>query len=470
MKARVIGGLMAIAAICATAPADSIAQLRGAGGEIRIAALDLDGVTPADAVQGGPISLGRIRAVAGDLAPAFETVRATAELVWRAESRLARGDVVAAEPLFEQLAEQYRGRAGVTASSVARGLLACRLARGAHTDAVTAWLRWLAAGGQAAPTLNAVEPRLSGALVGDLPPIWLDLPAVRAWVTSERPGDEVLAAFEKGRAAVSRLPLHQQLHAVYWLAAASETGQTRGVPELRPDNAPDLVAAKVFMAQTSNASVRALAREQLLEMMNTTAETPWVEAWVRVAVGRSLLREADPLEQKRGILQLLRLAARPVQANPRADQYLTAVALAEAAMALARTGDDRAARVLAVELEQRFPRSVALGLAPVQALLRADETRNPEQPTGHADGQGTSAGEMVPITPLTAESPSSSDDQSVPPEQREPASEPEQRPPPPDPGAPGGPRPGEPSPAPPTVIPILPPIPLSPAPGKDSTP
>ena len=49
--------------------------------------------------------------------------------VWRARTRLARGDHVTAEPLLERAAGDYLGGAGPMSASIADGLLRCRLRR-----------------------------------------------------------------------------------------------------------------------------------------------------------------------------------------------------------------------------------------------------------------------------------------------------------------------------------------------------
>ena len=58
-----------------------------------------------------------------------------AEDLWRARSRLQRGDARLAEDLFVRLFEHYRGQTHETARVVAEGLLRCRIAHGANTAA-----------------------------------------------------------------------------------------------------------------------------------------------------------------------------------------------------------------------------------------------------------------------------------------------------------------------------------------------
>jgi hypothetical protein len=81
----------------------------------------------------------------------------------------------------------------------------------------------------------------------------------------------------------------------------------------------------------------------------------WEEAWCRVAIGRSLLRETDIREQRMGLVAMLHVPARFGDQLP----ALSALVLTEVAAELERMGDAAGAARLRIELEQ-------LGWQPVQ--------------------------------------------------------------------------------------------------------
>jgi hypothetical protein len=66
-----------------------------------------------------------------------------AEQLWRARTRVERGDFASAEPLLDALASGgAEGFTGPSAALVHESLLRCRLHRGSVTGAVWAWLDW----------------------------------------------------------------------------------------------------------------------------------------------------------------------------------------------------------------------------------------------------------------------------------------------------------------------------------------
>ena len=78
----------------------------------------------------------RVRQVEGEHADAAQAFAELSDVAWRARTRLERGDVTLAQPLFEELFETYDGVDGPTALIVAQGLLQCRLATLAQPAAV----------------------------------------------------------------------------------------------------------------------------------------------------------------------------------------------------------------------------------------------------------------------------------------------------------------------------------------------
>lgn len=291
----------------------------------------------------------RVLEVRGEHAEEARAFARISESAWRAASRLERGDVPSAEPLFERLFVTYQLSQGPTAASVCEGLLRCRLQRNAHTLAVSAWLSWLHARRQgdgpqwyqrrAWPlgegTGIAIDEETG--LIGDLPPIWLDLPAVRVFAAS--PLD-----------TSSFGPREQALAGLYRHAALVETGVSEPMPRLESSDETVRLVWDIVAAQSPVEGERAAGRKAV-EARLRREPGGWLDAWLRLARARSLVREADPEQQRRGVIELVRVRV----AHDRDDPYLAGLALAQAAVSLRALGEERGASELRRELLDSFP-------------------------------------------------------------------------------------------------------------------
>lgn len=383
------------------APESSAVVLRGPGApaESGVASLDVDGVTFAD---GRTLSWDRVLRVTGPLAVDFDKFRDTAERAWRARSRLERGDAIGAEPIFEDLFAQYAGHRGPTARVIAEGVLRCRLKRGVQTGAIAPWLAWMRASESARADLPQ-QPELLELIVGgtplldsqtllvpSLPPIWLGTPATQALARTD------LAKRAGGQETATR---SIALANLFQRAARFEAGllptdlpSSLGVP---PDAGLSLVS-DIVEARCADDATRKKARAALTERLQRRAPQ-WMEAWIRVGIGRSLLRETSEDERLLGVAELLHLPARMERVNP----YLTGIALAESAVTLSRMGEVKLAAILRDELIDRFPGHPALEWEPIRAwgpvstgttsehstdsvdsLKNSDKNANPETKTG----------------------------------------------------------------------------------------
>jgi hypothetical protein len=291
----------------------------------------------------------RVRRIAGDGESDAIAYADVADALWRARTRLERGDFVAAEPLFERYFEEYRGKAGPTAAVVAEGLLRCRIRRAAHIAAVEPWLALLAArqSEQVTPWhrpewaseagLGSVIDPATG-LSPSLPPIWLNWPSVGAWARSAP------AVYEGERAA--------QLASLYLISAQHEAGIPAAVPS-GPISDPGVrIVWEIVASRAGDEAQRSNARSRLRDRLRPPGQgadpTPaWLEAWCRAAIGRSLVLEQDPEQRRLGVIELLHVPARFSATHP----YLAGIALAEASATLASLGDDAGAEVLRQELE-----------------------------------------------------------------------------------------------------------------------
>ncbi|NNM25325.1 MAG: hypothetical protein HKO59_04960, partial [Phycisphaerales bacterium] len=270
--------------------------------------------------------------------------RDDATRLWRARTRVERGDTALAEPLLERLFETYRGQTNETALVIANGLLRCRLARGAHASAVL-------------PALEVIRLRRAGfetESYRNLPPV-ID-PATQlapqlapAWIPG-RPLetlDRDLATYDPGNddvvAAMARLYHH---------AVRTTLGRPDDPVTLDGDvgRHPGIVRLGLLVACTDpDSDQRNAARRRLLEELD--GWPAWAQAWARFGRGVSLLQEPGDGRRRRGMVELLHLPARYGREVP----FLTGLALARVAEASRADGETETAAVLEAELVRRFP-------------------------------------------------------------------------------------------------------------------
>ena len=321
------------------------------------------------------LSWDQVKLVQGPLqadAQAFEVI---ADKAWRARSRLERGDLVAAEPIFEDLFHQYAQKAGPTTAVIAGGLLRCRLARGAQTAAVQAWLSWVLATGSSVSASNPADalPESVGAEVSrlvdpatglspSLPPLWLSTTAVQVFASSDLPPSDRAKGTTPSEPARSSL-IEERVRTLLELYVQSARADC-GLMSKEPAKLPDIpassdvgvrVVADMLRARLGEPPARKEARKALTERLNAKTP-PWLQAWCRVAIGRSLLAEPDVEQQRMGVVTLLIVASR---SSP-TDAYINGLALADAVLGLAKLGDDAGAALLAGELADRFAGHPAL--------------------------------------------------------------------------------------------------------------
>lgn len=355
-NANLAWGLACVFTVRAWGAADATVVLRGGvpAPQGTVVSVDAAGVSmdlPGEQVQRVVLSWDKVASVQGvEGASDFVGV---AEVAWRARSRLARGDAVGAEPLFETLFTKYEGQQGATAGVVASGLLRCRLSRQAQAAAVGAWLALVASGEQETvfdtPSLVAdgiVVPAMMDAqtgLVPNLPPIWVASPAVDALATKPRTTPSSAPNAVAPRADV--------LSDLFRASAASTMGRTVTLPA-RSDDPGVALVWDVVAATAGNAQERAQARKNLnARLTGDTLPPQWEEAWCRVALGRSQSMDGDEEERLRGLVNLLHVPARLEPVSP----YLAGVALVDAARVLERRGDVEGAGRVWRELAERFP-------------------------------------------------------------------------------------------------------------------
>lgn len=313
-----------------------------------------------------------VRDLTGPHAEEAEPFLRLAKLAWRARTRLERGDAVSAEPMFEELYPVYEGMSSEMSSMVSEGLLRCRLRRSAQTAAIRPWLAFLVserAGPYHSRMVGTLRPACDeeSGLVPSLAPVWLHTPAVEAFARSE----PIVVWDQAGSIGPRRAEI---LETLYRHAARFECGLELGASGLDltksdvSDEGLRLVHA-IVMARCGDVEERVAARKTLESIRDETldegSERAWIEAWCRLGIGRSLLREPDRESQRQGIIELLHLPARYGTSQP----YLAGVALAESALALDALGDTAGASSLFAELRDRYSSHAVTNLDAVRSRL-----------------------------------------------------------------------------------------------------
>lgn len=350
MMHRSLRPFCASALLFAPAPSGAQVELRGQREVIEgeIVSIGVDGVD----VRGvGLIAWDRVRSVQGEYSGLFEReFRAYADDAWRARTRLARGDFVSAEPIFERLFATFAWRQGPTARGVCDGLLRCRLRRNAQASAISPWLSLLHSAG---PRSGGMLDPNTG-LIPSLPPFWLPGTATERFAV-EIPSD---AGAE---------PRLSELARWYELAAAFESGRSVELPGPGVEDRGLALVRAIVSARAGDERTRRLARDAL-RLRAESEQGTWVEAWCLAGIGRSLLREGDPRSVREGIVALLQVPARFERDLP----FLAGLCLAEASAALhALLGDREGAARVAQELATRLPGHPALAWTPVRDLVSA---------------------------------------------------------------------------------------------------
>lgn len=354
-----------------SAEPDVIVRRNGAGTiECRIIIIDDAGVTIRTGTGGSDlISWDRIREVRSDrMEDQVKSMRPIAEMIWRARSRLERGDTWLAEPLFDELFARYRGQSNDMALLVAEGLLRCRLARQAHASAII-------------PVLEMTRLRRRGMTheaYAMLPSIWheeLELCTALPPFWVEREGVEhmqrALEEYDAGEDEVTTA-----LATLYGTAMSMSRGENPPLPRTiaLPRHPGIEFLRDLLAARLGDPERRTAAQVRLLRAVDDWPE--WTEAWARYTIGTTLIEEQEPELIDRGLVQLAHVAARFGSTQP----YLAGAALWHMAVAL-EARDVDVARSLQLELEQRFPHHPVLDArAPGGATVQFSPNRQWNRP------------------------------------------------------------------------------------------
>ncbi len=378
---------------CATADAQVLwrAQRPPVVGEV--VNVSSEGVTVKAAEGEGTRLIGwqSVRAVEGPLATPAARFTPDADALWRIEQRVARGDYrlteMVAEPRYRAMVEGGR-LAGPSAALVAEAVLRCRLARGFTTGAIipaldlaravqgvdtSAWIGWSPRG------VEVQDPRWREGPVIDTatllcpwtPPIFERSQASRGLVALLETKDWVRLRGDVGSAGEAGVIAELYRWAVEAEVQDRPAGAEIDLPGRDSEHPGVKVVRWVLESRYGSETQRRAARTALLQKINEeirrqaldesaasgdselSANVPprWLEAWCRMAVGRSLLVEADAALKRQGVIQLLHVPARF------ADRYpsLAILSLRLAESGLREMGDATGAGSLRAEIVRIDP-------------------------------------------------------------------------------------------------------------------
>lgn len=394
LLATLVAGVATVV-LAGTSHADTI-ERRGREPALRgkVEGVDEDGVrfrSELGATQ--VIPWDRVRSVdSGSFETIVRSQMAVAEQLWRARSRVERGDTEQAEPLLERLFTTYQGRTSETALVVAEGLLRCRLARADQALAVLPWIEVLRLrrGGIETSSYASLPPVIDPetGLAPLLPPVFMDDPSsqrIREELRriSTAPGTDPAVAELAGLYALAMpLAANGALPVSPSLPALTEPVSGKAA---RPEDPAAALVRLVLAAQQSDQPTREAARQRIDQLLATAAPSggaggsgasgtavlsqAWSDAWLRFFGGSSRLRDSDGGMRRRGVVELLHVPARDARQLP----FLSGVALWLAASAVERDGDAGSSAVLRRELDIEFPahplrRSAPPGVEPIQPV------------------------------------------------------------------------------------------------------
>ncbi len=289
------------------------------------------------------IKLGTGLALQDQLSDRLERARK----IWRARSRLQRGDHALAEPLFAELFKSDPARNTETDLIIAEGLLRCRLERGAMEDALLPAMevsRLLKQGvrtdrySNLVPVADPEQP-----LCHYLAPVWADDSKVSRLIRSLEEWDSG-GDVELSRVANQYLFLLQNPTG---LVSIDEDDVI--MPFYEDEDAGSELLYWSVLSRDGRPDVR--RRTRLIMKTRLDRRPDWQKAWLHFLLGLSLLEEDGDGLRRQGLVQLAWLPARYAREQP----YLSGIAMAIMADELAREGDVDSARLLIAELKEQFP-------------------------------------------------------------------------------------------------------------------
>lgn len=431
----------------AGAHAETVVTLRGGKGSVRGDVMSMTGSGLAIRSGGNVTNImwGRVATVTGDAEAEFAAGYAKlADGLWRIEARAARGDYDGAEVLYEKLdaAGVLKAATGPSQRRLQETLTGLRLARGFVTGGMKNYLQAIAAtatltatgedagageGGAVSMGSAVIDPATG--LCPSLPPVLNPgLSGGAAAALARWPGWDELIALPGTAGEVARWYQAEALVAAGQRPAMLDLAVVAPAPGegAGATGGPEVLVRNMVVAAHGNAEQRKAARNWLQRKLSAelsrskaaaTASPPggtgasgtgagnsaaggagtaddaaadrgWIEAWCRLGIGRSYLRETEAGDRRKGLLELMYLPAVYSERLP----LPTAMGLVEAAAELDKLGDGESARTLRADVQKLIP----------GAALEATPASGDAGTGGGGGGTGTpysSGGGAMPLVP-----------------------------------------------------------------------
>jgi hypothetical protein len=365
IHARAMSALAAVAFACAAASSTYAqvaialrggeADLNAVSAEASVRGLEIVVATGRGTTRSEVLPWDRVRSVtlATGRHPAFDYL-ATAEELWRARIRVARGDTRLAAPILAKHWITYRDLDGATAQLVAEGWLRCALADGDSANVIDAWIACMRHQAAGAETRFLELPALLDASTGLLPTLSPFAPSgIRASVIARC---DAAIARSSGSQSSTRVDAATTLQRFTRLARAADlTAALNAAPESAPSNGGKSAAsqaARVLEALEAIATAvdaRALDRATA-EFDRAFAEPkPFLAAWRLAAIGAGKARLARAAAEPDRVAALaaaaLELLAVPASRLDPAG-VVDAYAVESAAILMREAGDAQTAEQL----------------------------------------------------------------------------------------------------------------------------
>jgi len=264
---------------------------------------------------------------AGRPTPALDIFLQRGHVLWRAKSRLLRGDVHLAEQLFATSFANLVGTDGFDARLASEGLLRCTLSRGELAKAVHPWFETARLSeldvAEPFPTLERVlDPTTM--LCPHLPPIWMEN---RALIQATSSYANVAQRTTASIARLLSLPMMDD-----------DPSPVEGVDD-------PYFLSLIILASNGESK----ARETLSQRVD--AMVPWKQAWSHYFLAIGYLAEQSSDARTKGMLYLAKVAAKSRSIQP----WLAGASMIRLSDELARDGFIEKSRRIMDEAKRYFP-------------------------------------------------------------------------------------------------------------------
>lgn len=230
-----------------------------------------------------------------------------ADDAWRAHTRLARGDTIGAQEIYEQLKSDYLWKAGPQSADVSLGLTRCRIDSQRPVAAIQPMLSWYVStmydDADSIGEIEGFDPTYR--VMVDLPPVFFGLRSVNTRVQLPESYPVDLRAIS----AIYQLAIETDVHQS--AAAEDRLEEVRKLIQQvqgRPVGLELLFDMLVAQAHPDS-SERSNARETLSRKVRSGSGT-WIELWSRLGIGVSLLHENDTEANEQGVIELIHIIVR----------------------------------------------------------------------------------------------------------------------------------------------------------------